>query len=154
MGQTAYSRPSRSSVTYLLAIAAIALPLIIIVFLGERRWRRRERAIRALLDGADDLEQQLQRCRTSMQELRRLLVDLPEEMSADADFALSSDDKVQAALRDLLQHRLWIKQHAVDADQASLDTAVAALDQSRNSMAQQVDRLNQIATELRAAQGR
>lgn len=83
-----------------------------------------------------------------------MLVDLPEEMSADADFALAADHKVQAALRDLLQHRLWIKQHAADAPQAELDTAVQALAQSRLSMAQQLERLANVADELRAAQAR
>jgi hypothetical protein len=141
-------------VIYFLVIGAVALPLLILGFLHERRWRRRELAIRALLDGADELEQQLQQCRVNMQELRGMLVDLPEEMSADADFALAADDKVQAALRDLLQHRLWIKQHAADADQAELDQAVNALSLSRQSMAQQLDRLANITRELREAQGR
>ncbi len=145
---------TRPIVIYFLVIAAIAVPLLILGFLRERRWHRRERAIRALLDGADELEQQLQQCRVAMQELRGMLVDLPEEMSADADFALSSDDKVQAALRDLLQHRLWIKQHAAEAEQAELDQAVNALSQSRQSMAQQLERLANITQELREAQAR
>lgn len=140
--------------TYFFVIAAVAVPLLILGLLRERRWRRREHAIRALLDGADELETQLQQCRMRMQELRGMLVDLPEEMSADADFALAADDKVQAALRDLLQHRLWIKQHAADAEQAELDQAVSALAQSRQSMAQQLDRLANITEELREAQAR
>lgn len=134
--------------------AAAALAWLVRQLLREQRWRRREAAIRGLLDGADELERQLQQCRLHMQELRAMLVDLPEEMSADADFALAADHKVQAALRDLLQHRLWIKQHAADAPQAELDTAVQALAQSRLSMAQQLERLANVADELRAAQAR
>ncbi|UXI69643.1 hypothetical protein [Tahibacter amnicola] len=140
--------------TYLFAIAIFVVPLVVFVVLRERRWRRREAAIRALLDGADALEEQLLTCRERMQTLRGMLVDLPEEMITDADEALTADDKVQAALRDLLQHRLWIKQHAVDASQPELDIAVAALEQSRASMGQQLDRLAEITHALREAQGR
>jgi hypothetical protein len=35
-----------------------------------------------------------------MQQLKSMLAVLPEEMSADANVALTADDKVQAALRD------------------------------------------------------
>ncbi|MEO8672315.1 MAG: hypothetical protein ABI411_13435 [Tahibacter sp.] len=139
---------------YLVAIAIFLTPLLAVALLRERRWKRREKAIRALLDGADQQEEQLIRCRERMQVLRGMLVDLPEEMIVDADVALAADDKVQAALRDLLQHRLWIKQHAVDANQAELDAAVTALDLSRQSMARQLTRLAEITGALRAAQGR
>ena len=154
MRQTAVTRLAHLSVTYLLILAAIVLPPATFFVVRELRWRRRETALRALLDGADELERQLQQCRVRMQELRTMLVDLPEEMSADADFALAADDKVQAALRDLLQHRLWIQKNALYADQAELDVAVAALAQSRSAMGQQLQRLNEISAELRAAQGR
>lgn len=136
------------------SVCAVVLPLLGFAYLRERHWRRRETAIRRLLDSADALEQQLHECRERMQGLREMLVDLPEEMISDADFALAADHKVQAALRDLLQHRLWIKQNAIDASQDQLDTAVAAIAQSRESMGKQLDRLAEIATELRAAQSR
>src|SRR5882724_12450110 len=100
---------------YLLLAAIAAVPLLLLAWLRERRWNRREYAIRTLLDCADALEAQLQDCRRRMQQLRGMLTILPEEMSADADAALSADAKVQAALKDLLAHRLWIKQHAGDA---------------------------------------
>ncbi|WP_325280386.1 hypothetical protein [Tahibacter sp.] len=138
---------------------------IVLVLLGlsyflvrEHRWRRRERrreqSIRTLLDEADALEASLLTCRERMQTLRGMLVDLPEEMTGDADEALAADDKVQAALRDLLQHRLWIKQHADDAGQAELDAAVEALSQSRRSMEQQLLRLDEMTAALREARAR
>ena len=68
---------------------------------------------------------------------------------------LTDDDiRTMAALRDLLQHRLWIKQHAVDAGQGELDTAVEALRQSRRSMEQQLQRLDEMTAALREAQSR
>jgi len=140
--------------TYFIVFAAVAILVTGAVIARELRWRRRETAIRALLDGADALEAQLLDCRERMQTLRGMLQDLPEEMIVDADEALTADDKVQAALRDLLQHRLWIKQHAVDADQPALDTAVAALRQSQRAMSAQLERLAEITRALQEAQGR
>lgn len=139
---------------YLIAFIALVLAGLSFLLVRERRWRQRERAIRTLLDEADALEASLLTCRERMQGLRGMLVDLPEEMTGDADEALAADDKVQAALRDLLQHRLWIKQHAVDADQGELDTAVEALRQSRRSMEQQLQRLDEMTAALREAQSR
>jgi hypothetical protein len=140
--------------TYFIVFAALLLLIVAAVVVRERRWRRRETAIRALLDGADTLEQQLLTCRERMQTLRSMLQDLPEEMIVDADEALTADDKVQAALRDLLQHRLWIKQHAVDAGQTELDSAVAALRQSHRAMDEQLGRLADITRALQEAQAR
>ena len=140
--------------TYFIVFAVVILIGVGAVVERERRWRRREAAIRALLDGADTLEAQLLTCRERMQTLRAMLQDLPEEMIVDADEALTADDKVQAALRDLLQHRLWIKQHAADAGQPELDTAVAALRQSHRAMDEQLGRLADITQALQEAQSR
>jgi flagellin-like hook-associated protein FlgL len=140
--------------TYLIAAIAAVLAGLIYALWRERRWLRREQTLRGLLDMADTLEQQLLSCRERMQTLRGMLVDLPEEMTGDADEALASDHKVQAALRDLLQHRLWIQQHATTAHQAELDIALDALRQSRASMGQQLERLDEITAALRQAQAR
>lgn len=140
--------------SYLIAFIVLVLSGLALLLLRERRWRRREQAIRDLLDRADALESQLHSCRERMQTLRGMLVDLPEEMIGDADEALAADHKVQAALRDLLQHRLWIQQKVSEAGQDELDTAVAALRQSQSSMQQQLHRLDEITTALREAQAR
>ncbi|HET7776935.1 MAG TPA: hypothetical protein VFL07_00140 [Rudaea sp.] len=137
---------------YILLIAAAAALPLLVLFLRQRQWRARELAMRRLLDGADALEAQLLACRSRMQQLKSMLAVLPEEMSADANVALTADDKVQAALRDLLAHRLWIKQHAAEAKPAELDAACAAIEQSRTLMQAQLARLDAIAAELAAAQ--
>ncbi|MGH8090387.1 MAG: hypothetical protein ACREO6_02920, partial [Rudaea sp.] len=77
---------------------------------------------------------------------------LPEEMSARADSALQTDAKVQAALKDLLAHRLWIQQHAAAAAPRELAQAQQALDQSGATLQSQLDRLAAIAADLRRAQ--
>jgi hypothetical protein len=139
---------------YLIVLIALVLVGLTFALLRERRWRRRDQSLRRLLDGADALERQLLDCRERMQTLRAMLVDLPEEMTGDADEALAADYKVQAALRDLLQHRLWIQQHAIEAGQQELDKAVEALDQSRRAMDQQLRGLEDITKALREAQRR
>lgn len=137
---------------YIIAIASAAA--LASLFFGARLYRlsRRYQSLRALLDGADALENQLLTCRARMQQLRGMLSHLPEEMSADADAALTADDKVQAGLRDLLAHRLWIKQHADSATLAEIETAQAAIDASRETMRLQLERLATITRELAAAQ--
>jgi len=139
-------------VSYFILIAAAAALLLLYAAFRQHGLNRRHRAMRRLLDGADALEEQLLQCRARMQQLRNMLVTLPEEMSADANTALTADDKVQAGLRDLLAHRLWIKQHAGTAQRAELDAACIAIDQSRDVLAAQLTRLDAITDELAAAQ--
>ena len=137
---------------YLLLVALGASLLLLAFWLRQRGWRRRARAMRELLDGADGLEAQLLECRARMQRLKEMLLALPEEMSAEAISALTADDKVQAGLRDLLAHRLWIKQHGASASTAELDAARAALERTRRVMQSQLERLDAITGELSAAQ--
>lgn len=139
---------------YLIAFIGLVLAGLVFLLLRERRWRQREQALRGLLDSADALEARLLDCRERMQHLRGMLVDLPEEMTGDADEALAADDKVQAALRDLLQHRLWIQQHAAQARQGELDAALGALRQSLRAMDLLLQRLQEATTALREAQAR
>lgn len=87
-----------------------------------------------------------------MQHLRDMLTVLPEEMSARADCALRADTKVQAALKDLLAHRMWIQQHAATASSHELTQAQQALDQSSDTLQAQLDRLAAIAADLQRAQ--
>jgi len=153
MRQTPAWNGARHIVTYLLLMLVAALVLsLLLVWHRRHGWRVRELAIRRLLDGADALEGQLLDCRARMQRLRGMLVVLPDEMSATANSALTADDKVQAGLRDLLAHRLWIKQHAETASPAELTAACSAIDQSRQVMESQLARLDTITGELAAAQ--
>jgi hypothetical protein len=137
---------------FIFIVAASSLLLLSYAVFRQQVLARRHRAMRRILDGADALEAQLLQCRARMQQLKTMLVALPEEMSADANTALTADDKVQAGLRDLLAHRLWIKQHAGAATRAELDAACAAIDQSREVLAAQLARLDSITGELAAAQ--
>jgi molybdopterin converting factor small subunit len=138
-------------VPYLILIVLAGALVLLLAWLRARRLRQRENLIRALLDGADALEAQLQECRLRMQSLKEMLVALPEEMSERANTALSADDKVDAALKDLLAHRLWIQQNAGTATSQQLETARVALAQSGATLQAQLDRLAAISDELQRA---
>ena len=137
---------------YVLIVALLAACVLAGLWLYERGLRQRQQAIRALLDGADAVEARLQACRERMQRLREMLSILPEEMSARADNALAADAKVQAALKDLLAHRLWIQQHAETAAIAQFDAARVALEQSGATLGALLQRLDAAADELDRAQ--
>ena len=136
---------------YLLIVVFAAALLLLPPWLRTRRLRQRENMIRALLDGADALEARLQECRSRMQSLKEMLVALPEEMSERANTALSADDKVDAALKDLLAHRLWIQQNAATATLQELEAARVALAQSGATLQAQLDRLAAISDDLQRA---
>jgi hypothetical protein len=151
-GQTARSLQGSRIESYLVIVAVCLVLAVFGLWLRDRGERGRQNAIRALLDGADALESRLQQCRERMQHLRDMLVVLPEEMSARADTALQADAKVQAALKDLLAHRLWIQQHAATASARELAQAQRALDQSGATLQAQLDRLAAISSDLQRAQ--
>ena len=137
---------------YLIIVAVAATAICATLWLRERSVQRRHQAIRSLLDGADAVEAQLQACRERMQRLREMLSILPEEMSARADSALDADAKVQAALKDLLAHRLWIQQHAETAPVEQFDRAREALTQSGMTLDALLRRLDQASADLERAQ--
>ena len=139
-------------VSYLVIVAVAATVLFVTLFLREHTLSRRQQAIRALLDGADALEAQLQACRERMVKLREMLSILPEEMSARAHNALDADAKVQAALKDLLAHRLWIQQHAETASIGQFDAAREALSQSGQTLSALLQRLDAASGDLERAQ--
>jgi uncharacterized protein YukE len=139
-------------VVYLFIAAVTAAVLFATLWLHERHLHARHQAIRALLDGADAFEVLLQKCRDRMQKLRDMLSILPEEMSARADSALAADEKVQAALKDLLAHRLWIQQHAQTATIDQFRVAREALTHSRATLSALLERLDAAASDLEHAQ--
>jgi hypothetical protein len=139
---------------YLIAAIGIVALLIAIAVRRELAWRRRDLALRQLLDGADALEAQLHDYRSRMRLLRGLIEKLPDDGVARAMSKVDADSQVQTALRDVLAHRLWIKQHAATADQIALDSAVSALVRSRDQIAAQLRALDDVGRDLqRAGQG-
>ena len=130
------------------AIIVLALVTALGLWLTQHGWKRRDRAIRALLDGADELEAQLHDYKARMLKLRTLLTRLPSDMTTPAMASIDPDTQVKTALREVLAHRLWIKQESANATQKALDDAVTALDRSRVQLAQQLKLLDEVAGQL------
>ncbi len=122
-----------SAVIALFAIAAVAA----VVFLMHRQARRR-RALRLLHRGTDALERDLKECRARLERAHAAMTLGPELPAAGQTDARAAID---TALRELLAHRLWLRDNADDADQRELDTAVSAIGKARESLSQQLEAL-------------
>ncbi|MBL0163112.1 MAG: hypothetical protein IPP82_05560 [Xanthomonadales bacterium] len=133
---------------YLLIAAVLLAPVVIVVWLRERRLAARTRELRSVLDHADALEGELQECRARLREIPALVSHLPPAISLSAHATLTAEPAVQAALHDLLQHRLWLKQFGADASLEALRSASAALVQSRQKLAMQLTQLGAARAEL------
>ena len=124
----------------------VALAAVIAVML--QRQNRRRRALRALYRGADGLEHDLKECRTRLERAHasmNVAPGVPAAGEADARTA------VDAALRGLLEHRLWLRDEAADANQRELDAAVSALDKARASLSAQLTALDSAQRALETA---
>ena len=121
-----------------LAGLCAVIAILAIVFIMHRQTRRR-RALRALHEGADALEHDLKECRVQLERAHAAMSVTPGVPAAGETDARAAID---AALRELLAHRLWLRDRAADADQHELDSAVTALDKARGSLAQQLSALD------------
>lgn len=139
-----------ADMSYLLVAALILVPVALVVWWRERGWTQRTLALRAILDDADALERELQDCRARLREIPALVNGLSPSTSLSAHATLAAEPQVQQALHDLLQHRLWLREHATDASRTDLQAAAAALAESRKTLAAQVARLAEVRDELAA----
>lgn len=113
--------------------------------------RRRGTSLRELLDGADALEAQLHEYKQRMTDLKRLLAQLPSDMTAPAMASIDPNAQVQNALKEILAHRLWIKQEGATATQEALDRACTAIRKSRDQLAGHLHQLDEVGSELELA---
>ncbi len=130
----------------------VSLGLLVVVILVAaivifRYWsgHRREQIMLRLLLGADQLEADIKQCRLRLAQAHAAVTvtpDLPSAGSADAHAAI---DK---ALRNLLEHRLWIRDKAPHASQAELAHATDALERAQASIHQQLGALKEARQEL------
>lgn len=125
----------------ILSIAAILLLAIVLACLRERRLRRRSLLLAEILDLADALENELLECRARLREIPALAAALVPSEQLSARATIAAEPQVQDALRDLLAHRLWLKDHAAAAPIDQLTTARDALVATRGSLTDQLARL-------------
>lgn len=135
--------------TVLLAVVFALSVVMLAASIPFIRLARRQRALLSLLQAADEFEQLLHRTRDQMVAMQALVDRLPSDINGEAQASLQNPQGVQNALRDLLEHRLWISRHASAASLADLQKAVAALERARQPVAAQLLRLEMAGEELR-----
>jgi hypothetical protein len=143
--------PEVKPLIYLIASVTVAVLLGVGLWLRERRLRRRPRLLAEVMDEADALERELYECRTRLREIPALVTTLPPSAQLSARATLVAEPQVQAALRDLLSHRLWLKEHASTATLAELESARGALATAKAALTTQLGRLAEVRAELENA---
>lgn len=137
--------------TPLLAIVLPALVAVIacalVVYLLFRQMRH-QRALRTLYLEADGLEHDLKECRTRLTRAHASMSVSPSQPAAgEAD----ARQAIDAALRELLAHRLWLRDQAGSANQRALDAAVAAIGKARGALGKQLEELDSAQRALETA---
>ena len=131
------------------AMAALAALGLAFAWRRERRLLRRRALLTEILDLADALERELLECRARLREVPALAaaaLSPAEQVSARA--TLAAEPQVQEALRDLLAHRLWLKQNAARASDSELLAARDALAATRATLARQLERLADVRADV------
>jgi hypothetical protein len=135
-------------VTILLLSAAVVALLLLAGWQRERWLRRKPQVLTEILDLADALERELLECRARLREIPALAASLSPSEQLSARATLAAEPQVQDALRDLLAHRLWLKDHAADASIGELVSARDALVATRVSLNAQLARLADVRADF------
>lgn len=91
--------------------------------LRRRSPRRHARAVRALLDSADALEDRLRAARAEI----------------EAVAGEQGPDPVGEAMREMLRQRLWLRDHGHDASPEQLNEVRTSIDAARNRIEAQLN---------------
>lgn len=126
-------------------VGIIACAAIVYVLL---RQMRHQRALRTLYVEADGLEHDLKECRNRLARAHASMSMGPNQPAAgEAEASLA----VEAALRELLAHRLWLRDQADGANQRELDAAVSAIGKARGALGKQLEELDSAQRALETA---
>lgn len=135
-------------------ILAFVLPALVAVLAGVliavlvSRHLRHQRALRTLYLEADGLEHDLKECRTRLARAHASMSLNPNQPAAGENEARRA---VDAALRELLAHRLWLRDEAGNANQRELDAAVDAIGKARGALGRQLRELDSAQRALETA---
>ena len=127
------------------AVALVACGAVVYLLL---RQMRHQHALRTLYLEADALEHDLKECRTRLQRAHAAMSINPNQPAAGEAEARQA---VDAALRELLAHRLWLRDKADDAHQRELDAAVSAIGKVRGALGEQLRELDSAQRALETA---
>ena len=108
-------------VTATLMLLLVAIVAAVTAFICFSRGRRRQGAVRSLLDAADALEARLRTARAEI-----------EAVAGD------EADPVRDAMREMLRQRLWLQQHGEEASLDELDAVRDSIDAARAKIEQQL----------------
>lgn len=135
-------------------LLAVILPAIVAIFASGAvvyllvRAARHQRALRTLYLEADELEHDLKECRTRLARAHASMSMDPNTPTAGEPDARRAID---AALRELLAHRLWLRDKAEAANQQELDAAVSAIGKARAALTHQLRELDAAQQALESA---
>lgn len=154
-GVAAAGADSVYAVAKILVNTLLAVFVTIALFTAAGGWmwlgRRRQRTLTAIMDSADAMELLLHRTRERMRAVQHVVGRVPADIAAEARASLKQEEHLQAAFRDLLQHRLWLQQNAASATRQELHEAAAALQRARERIASELNRLEHAGAELESA---
>lgn len=137
--------------TTLLIVALACVVIAAFALVLHRRAQRRHLALTHLLDRADAMEALLLRTRERMRAMRTVVDQVPEDIAQVAQASLHAERPIQDALRDVLEHRLWIQRHGQSARFAELERACTAIDRAYHTLSAQLQALEHAGAELAAA---
>ncbi len=133
---------------YLTLLCLALIPAVLGLWLYQRKIRLRTDLLEKLVDGADALEEALQSTRQRMSAMKSVVKRVPSDIGAVAEASLDADAPVQQALRNVLEHRLWIARHAQTASLDELQAAVSALERSLAQIQSRLSQLEHAGAEL------
>lgn len=142
-----------SGVQQFLPITGVAIVTLLALLALRYLWRnlrrrRRERLLGQLLTQADHFEAALKDCRDRLDAAHAVMTALPGGGDGGRGAALTA---VNAGLRDLLAHRLWLRDRAPRADLGELQRALATMRRAQDRLADQVSALDVARNALAAA---
>lgn len=137
--------------TPLLIVALVCVAIAAVALFLHLRAQRRHQALIHLLDRADAMEDLLLRTRERMRAMRSVVDQVPEDIAQVAQASLHAERPIQDALRDVLEHRLWIQRHGQSASHAELARACRAIDRAYLTLSAQLQALESAGAELSAA---
>ncbi|MGH8192722.1 MAG: hypothetical protein ACREP2_14920 [Rhodanobacteraceae bacterium] len=139
--------PSATLLAIVLPALVAVIACVVIIYLLLREVRH-QRALRTLYLEADRLEHDLKECRSRLARAHASMSIGPNQPAAGETEARQA---VDAALRELLAHRLWLRDEADNANQRELDAAVSAIGKARGALAQQLQELDTAQRALESA---
>lgn len=114
----------------------------------ERRLRQRRDLLQQILDLADAFERELLDCRKQLRAMSSLTAADRPRTGTPASSLDAVEPHIEASLRDLLAHRIWIRNQAAQASLAELGAARDALAKAQAALQAQRARLAEAQADL------